>query len=227
MYDQFTSQLPDPRLYNDILQAPASGDEDASDMLNLGKMENTRDILATENIVSAIRLLNYELAHFGYPPIKVDPESEGSHQLVQTFFALLGQQHTSRSFREEYEDRMHRLIFDHKHAVNSVARLKEKLDLSLRESESLKLELKEATREIKNEKEKVRLLQEDLKQTRSNHLHAKSQFAHDLRKKDVEVTRAKERTQKIIADKYKAAKLGLTALNPPPQGAIIFLQNNQ
>lgn len=92
--------------------------------------------------------------------------------------------------------------------------MKEKMEHSLRENESLKLELKQAVREIKQEKEKGRALQEELKQTRANHTHTKTQFAHDLRKKEVEITRARDRTQRIINDKYKAAKLGLTVQNP-------------
>ncbi|KAI0244036.1 hypothetical protein L0F63_003213 [Massospora cicadina] len=222
----FTPPHLDSKNDNDKLQAnnaPAV-DESLEEILNLGKAEDTRDILATQNIESANRLLNYELAHFGYAPLVLDPESENSPQLVRTLFALLGQQHSNRSYYEEYEERLHRLAVDHKHATNSVARLKEKMEQSLRENESLKLELRQAVREIKQEKEKGRALQEELKQTRANHIHSKNQFAvsdfcttlnsqHDLRKKEVEITRAKDRTQRIINDKYKAVKLGLVALN--------------
>ncbi|KAI0226584.1 hypothetical protein L0F63_000228 [Massospora cicadina] len=174
-----------------------------------------------------IEHLNRELEQAGYRALDLTSQERFIDSVVKTVIVFLGQQHSSRSFRDSYEERIRRVTLDYEHALAHSERLKVRLERSCREADSLKAEQRSMANELKILKESYTKAKEEVKLITTNHARCKAQFATALRKRDVEVTKSKERAQKIINEKYRVAKLGVVGLNAFRTAQISFEKDTE
>ncbi|RUP51797.1 hypothetical protein BC936DRAFT_145873, partial [Jimgerdemannia flammicorona] len=63
--------------------------------------------------------------------------------------------------------------------------------------------------------------EDDLQRTNENLQNIKTQYTHEICKRDQDKDKLKERMQKILNDKYKGANISLTLINPAPKSSTL------
>ncbi|KAI9290739.1 hypothetical protein K502DRAFT_333735 [Neoconidiobolus thromboides FSU 785] len=175
---------------------------------------STNDFYNESNVNSALKHLNYELNNIGISSITLPAEDKQTQSIITAFFSLLDKAQKNSRFNQDFQIRYRNIESDYDSAVAYSERLKAKIESKDREIHDLTVEKSSMTKEVKQKQIKHKQITEEIRQLKVNHLHALNQFAHDLRKKEVDTTRLKEKVQKIINDKYKVNKVDLSIMNP-------------
>ncbi|XP_071485056.1 afadin- and alpha-actinin-binding protein A-like [Diadema antillarum] len=176
-----------------------------------------------DNIDQCVSYLDQELSILGFPPLFTRPSSSGKDrgkpeqfdlvQLVNCAYELIQRHQRSMAKQEDLETKKLRLTSDLEHLNTNHTRLKEQLEAVQRENVSqgererqLGLQLKGLQAKLKGSKEEMRKLEGILK-------HRDVQFKHDLKKKEREVNRLKERVHQLLVDKNQERRIGMDILN--------------
>ncbi|CAG8653224.1 2221_t:CDS:2, partial [Scutellospora calospora] len=138
-----------------------------------------------------------------------------NHQLNE----LLQQQQKDNDYREEMHDQYQKLQSDYELLMLTMKTLKTRAELSEREVDSLKANLIKTEDHLQSESEKHRSTKDELIKTKTNLQSVKSQAMHDIRKREIEYTRFKEKMQKLLSDKYHPT-CGPQGVNPPRKKAM-------
>ncbi|CAG8667500.1 5442_t:CDS:2 [Gigaspora rosea] len=96
----------------------------------------------------------------------------------------------------------------------TIKTLKTRAELSEREVDTLRAKLIKIEDHLQLEFEKHRSTKDELTKTKANLQNVKSQAMHDIRKRETEYTRFKEKMQKLLSDKYHST-CGPQGVNPP------------
>ncbi|CAG8822293.1 22123_t:CDS:2, partial [Gigaspora margarita] len=99
-------------------------------------------------------------------------------------------------------------------SATKIKTLKTRAELSEREVDTLKAKLIKIEDHLQLELEKHRSTKDELIKTKANLQNVKSQAMHDIRKRETEYTRFKEKMQKLLSDKYHST-CGPQGVNPP------------
>ncbi|RIA98462.1 Afadin and alpha-actinin-binding-domain-containing protein [Glomus cerebriforme] len=172
------------------------------------KKDSLRDI---------IMYINRQLYNYGYPaPLNFfDSKDDNSvKKIVECISSLLQDHQKDFGTREELDDKNRRLQSDYDIACSSNKGLKKNIEVNEREIDSLKSRILRTENELKCELEKHKLTKDELAKTKSNMQYTKIQAAHEIKKREVEYTRFKEKMQKLLNDNYRKAKIGLQMMNP-------------
>ncbi|UZO17477.1 uncharacterized protein OCT59_008832 [Rhizophagus irregularis] len=173
-----------------------------------------------DSLRELIIYVNQKLDFFGYPaPLNFfDSKDDNSvKKIVECVLSLLQDHQREFGVREELDDRHRRLQSDYDIACLSNKGLKGKIEVNEREINKLTLRLIKMEDELKDEWEMHKLTRDELAKTKSNLQYTKTQAAHDVKKREMEYTRFREKMQKLLNDSYRKAKIGLQIVNPAPK----------
>ncbi|CAG8458405.1 9126_t:CDS:10, partial [Racocetra fulgida] len=152
------------------------------------------------NLKDAIIYLNQQLNACGYHSsldFFNNNDEKSVTKIVDCISALLQQQQKDAAYREEMHDQHQKL----------------QTELSEREVDTLRAKLIKTEDQLLSESERHRSTKDELIKTKANLQNVKSQAMHDIRKRDTEYTRFKEKMQKVLNDKYSMC--GPQGVNPP------------
>ncbi|XP_028667369.1 synovial sarcoma, X breakpoint 2 interacting protein a [Erpetoichthys calabaricus] len=168
-----------------------------------------------ENIGQCITYINQEISSLGFPPISSDTRGNNDLNLVSVLnviYELLQLHKKGLRTMEDMETEQLKSSSDMDHLQNSHSKLKEQLELCRRENKSFQererqvhLKNKSLQNSLKNEKEEVQKLQNVI-------ASRASQYNHDMKRKEREFGKLKERLNQILIDK-KDKKMAIEILN--------------
>ncbi|XP_033736723.1 afadin- and alpha-actinin-binding protein B-like [Pecten maximus] len=172
--------------------------------------ENT--FCCSENVEDSVTFLNQELTALGFQTIDHgDGTTEVS--LVNRLYEIFRLYQKARRVREELENRLRRLSSETEHYQSSNHRLKnEKIQLErdvAKEQEKCRqvtIKQKSLAEKFKAEKDEVKRLQCVIKDR-------DAQYKHELKKKEREINKMKEKLHHLIADKNPNRRMGLDIAN--------------
>ncbi|CAG8488205.1 11784_t:CDS:10 [Paraglomus brasilianum] len=181
--------------------------------------EETMDSTETFTLQSAVDYINVQLDAFGYSSSLnfLDNSRESTTQIIHCIFGLLQQRQKDIGYQDEMNDLNRRLQSDLELLTSNLKSTKQRAETSEREVDCLKTKLKWADDKLRDEVEKHRATRDDLSKTKSNLQYTKTLCTHEVRKREIEYERFKERMQRVLNDRYRSAKIGLKILNPAPK----------
>ncbi|KAJ2451312.1 hypothetical protein EV183_003684 [Coemansia sp. RSA 2336] len=189
------------------------------------QMEQTSLTSARERIASSssnpyatLHHINRELMELGLPSPLMLPELpeclEDNQRVVDCLVQLLQQRKKDLGFRDAMEDELRKAMGEEDMLRSTITRLERELDQAQREAALTRIKWDEAERSNADLDKQRKRLANELRTTRSNAAMVKTQFMHDSKKREQEMDRIKDRMQKLITDKHKAAKLSVELVNP-------------
>ncbi|TPX67890.1 hypothetical protein SpCBS45565_g03517 [Spizellomyces sp. 'palustris'] len=182
---------------------------------------NSSETRSSSNLQKSVDFVNHELAAAGFP-VALDFAGFGGSvddaaTVLNCICTLLQQRQKDVAYREDLQHRLRRTAGDNDELAGTVARMKARLEQCDREIATLNNKLDAAQKSLKKEVEKYHAAKEELKTTKANLQYSKTQYNHDLRKREREHHRLKDRMQRIVTEKSAAQKIGLKLANPLPK----------
>ncbi|KAJ1557940.1 hypothetical protein HK096_004477, partial [Nowakowskiella sp. JEL0078] len=171
-------------------------------------LQSTQALVGNENGAKAVSLLQQELSVLGFAPLPILPLlvtskspaiQTGTHQLFNILFSLLQHRKKENAYREELTGRLKSSETESDRMINNMAKMSAKFEMQERELSALSSKLEQSTRQIKELTLQLSNTKEELKITKSTLSHSKAQYQHELRKKQRDLDKCKERVQKTIA----------------------------
>ncbi|KAK7100327.1 afadin- and alpha-actinin-binding protein B-like [Littorina saxatilis] len=174
-----------------------------------------QEIFCTENNVSScVSFLNQELQLLGLPAITCNNKGQpdvscllnGAYDLHRCYQRIY-------STKEELENRIQRLSGERDHHKSSVARVKrhqEELERTLSQETE---KLRQLSSRHKITSSKVKADKDEIKCLQSVMQHKDLQFKHELKKKEKEVNKLKDRLHQMLMDKNPDRKVGMDMMN--------------
>nr|XP_023674749.1 afadin- and alpha-actinin-binding protein [Paramormyrops kingsleyae] len=167
------------------------------------------------NITQCISYINQEMSSLGFPALCNELDSGGDLKAVSVLnnmYELLQLHRRSLRALEELETEQLKSASHLEHLKLCNSRLKEQLEQSRREStglcereRQLQMKVKSLQNCLKNEKEEVQKLQNIISSRAS-------QYNHDMKRKEREFSKLKERLNQLLIDK-KDKRLAIEVLN--------------
>ncbi|KAJ1921628.1 hypothetical protein IWQ60_006720 [Tieghemiomyces parasiticus] len=117
-------------------------------------------------------------------------------------------------YREDIDDKYRRLTSEQETLLHNLNKLRGELETSDRNLDTTKSKLSVSETVLKDVNEKHRNTKEELKTAKNSLQYSRSQYAHELRKREQDNIKLKEKMQRMAAEKYKANKTGFQLLNP-------------
>lgn len=168
--------------------------------------ENT--FCTPDTIDQCISFLNQELLSLGFQALSYDNQSKMTCLINRLYQILRLFQRHGRT-KEELENRLRRVTSECEHYQGTIARLKTEKEKLLRDmcveqenSRQLLVKHKTNTAKLKSEKEEVKRLLSVIRDR-------DTQYKHDLKKKERESNKLKERIHQLLADKTPNRRVGL------------------
>nr|XP_022317961.1 afadin- and alpha-actinin-binding protein-like isoform X2 [Crassostrea virginica] len=168
--------------------------------------ENT--FCTPDTVDQCISFLNQELLSLGLQALSYDNQSKMACLINRLYQILRLFQRHGRT-KEDLENRLHRMNSECEHYQHSIARLKTEREKLMREvcveqekSRQLLVKHKTTLAKLKSEKEEAKRLQSVIKDR-------DTQYRHDLKKKERECNKLKERIHQLLADKTPNRRVGL------------------
>ncbi|XP_068605135.1 synovial sarcoma, X breakpoint 2 interacting protein a [Brachionichthys hirsutus] len=172
---------------------------------------------AEDNIPQCILYINQELASLGFSSTCIEAGSAGRASLnpvpvLNAVYELLQIHRRNMSNVEQLETEQLKKSSSLEHMQMNNSRLKDRLELSIREKlglheteRQLQLKIKTLQSCLKTEKDEVQKLQSII-------ASRASQYSHDAKRKEREAAKLKERLSQLLVDR-KDKKLSIDALN--------------
>ncbi|KAJ3299846.1 hypothetical protein HK104_006583 [Borealophlyctis nickersoniae] len=196
-----------------------------------------------DHLQSTIQFVNQELAAAGFPAsldilIGAGGGKDEAAQIVSCIFTLLQQRQKDLSYREDLNERLRRAAADNDDLASTVTKLKSRLEHSEREVDLLNNKLETAQKSLRDTTEKHKLAREELKTTQLNLNQSKAQYQmpgtdshnmadgslsikHELRKRERDFDRLKERLQRLMTEKQPDKKAAtIKWVNALPKSSI-------
>ncbi|KAI8904774.1 Afadin and alpha-actinin-binding-domain-containing protein [Gorgonomyces haynaldii] len=153
--------------------------------------------------------VNRELESLGFPKL------EGPHDQtsVNTIFSLLQQRQKDIMYRQDLQDRIRKMDDDQHLLQSQVQRQLVKIENLNRDNGSLSHKLSNLETQHEDLKSKFQAQKEELKATKSNAVFQRGQFEHEIRKKQRELERMRDRLAKLMADRT-VSEISFKLMNP-------------
>ncbi|ORX81811.1 hypothetical protein K493DRAFT_93478 [Basidiobolus meristosporus CBS 931.73] len=160
--------------------------------------------------------INGQLAAYGFPSDLnlLEPDKESSKEIINILFVLLKQRQQDVQIRDDLEEKARRLHDDYERVSALLLKERSRLEASEREVANFKAKLSVSEKNIREQVEKSRKLNEELTKMKSNLQLIKTQYAHEIRKKDTENIKLKDRIQKGTSVDKSSKKPQIRLLNP-------------
>jgi len=188
---------------------------------------NENDICQADNVELFIERVNLKLDSLGIT-FSSSEEAFGSQKklnfqgmdpentvvVLNTFLTLLSYHERDDARIKELEEKNAKLVKQLDFTENNLGLTQRELDGSQRESHQLRLRLETSQAELKKTTQQLTTTKEDLKKTTSRAQSSKTQFLHDLKKKETEIEKLKNTIQKTSTDRSSQVKFGMEVVNP-------------
>ncbi|KAK3816170.1 MAG: Afadin and alpha-actinin-binding-domain-containing protein [Benniella sp.] len=183
-----------------------------------------------ENFDQTSAYVNHQLGIHGFPSNLnfMNSDKANASRIVTAFYKILQQHSKNVEYKEEMDLNWRRLSSDHDITLQNLNETKAQLEKSQRESAILGSRITALEEELRTETEKHRHAREELKSAKANLQYAKTQYTHEARKKEQELTVLKDKLQKAV-DRTASTSLpgGITILNPVPRSLYGKQQTNE
>ncbi|XP_071953319.1 afadin- and alpha-actinin-binding protein B-like [Antedon mediterranea] len=173
-----------------------------------------------DNIDQCVSYLDQEVTVLGfhslYSPAINDSTSAGTFdvtKLINCCFDLIQRHQETRRFQEEQENKRIRCDSDFEHLNVTCTRLKEQLEQQQRDNVALVEKERQLMSQIKGLNNKLKTTKEDIKKLDGVNKQRDVQFKHDLKKKEREASKLKERIHQLLTDKNQERRIGMDILN--------------
>ncbi|KAF9191092.1 hypothetical protein BGZ51_007801 [Haplosporangium sp. Z 767] len=184
------------------------------------------DFCTEENFDQMSAYMNHQLNIHGFSSnlqfLKADKQS--ASRTVTTLYKVLQQHLKDTEYKEEMELNWRRLSRDLDTTTQNLNMTKTQLEKTERDTDMLAGRIAALEEELRVETEKHRNTREELKSAKANLQYTKTQYAHEVRKKEQEMNVLKEKVQKSIARNMTSTATaspsipgGITIINPLPR----------
>ncbi|KAI1316707.1 hypothetical protein EDD11_009596 [Mortierella claussenii] len=176
-----------------------------------------------ENFDQTSAYINHQLSLHGFPAnlqfLRTDKQS--ASRIVTALYMLLQQRLKDTSYKEEMDLNWRRLSNDYDVTLQNLHTTKSQLEKAERETDILGGRISALEDELRAETEKHRYTREELKSAKANLQYAKTQYAHEARKKEQEMNVLKDKVQRSINKGLSSSSSsipgGIKILNPVPR----------
>ncbi|KAI9597471.1 Afadin and alpha-actinin-binding-domain-containing protein [Syncephalis fuscata] len=138
---------------------------------------------------------------------------EGQGDMTSSLFELAHERQRNMDYREEMEDSYRRIRIDNEQLTANLTKYKQLAEQSDRDVATWRIRFESAESNYRGELEKHKYSKEELRLFKLQMQQARSQYAFDVRKRDLEMGRLKEKMQRYMTDRSKTNKVGLKLLN--------------
>lgn len=121
--------------------------------------------------------------------------------------------HRDTEYQEDLEERYVRVQAENETLQEAIDRYRTSVEQAERDADNFKGRWQVSESNYRAEAERHKATREELRAVKLHLQQGRSQYTHELRKRELEYGRLKDRLQKAMQDKYKAGKLGMKALN--------------
>ncbi|XP_038048574.1 afadin- and alpha-actinin-binding protein B-like isoform X2 [Patiria miniata] len=171
-----------------------------------------------DNLEQCVSYLDQEMTVLGFPSLYAASDRNQSGpfdivQLVNCCYELMQRHQQHLNKREEMETKQMRCDSDLEHLQSSHGRLKERLEQVERDNVALTEKDRQHLNQNKSIAAKLKNTREEMKKLESIVKHRDTQFKHDLKKKEREINKMKERIHQLLTDKNQERRIGMDILN--------------
>ncbi|XP_033636385.1 afadin- and alpha-actinin-binding protein B-like [Asterias rubens] len=171
-----------------------------------------------ENLDQCVSYLDQEMTILGFPTLFLSPDRGQSGvfdivQLVNCCYELIQRHQQNLRKLEEQETKQMRGDSDLEHLQSNHSRLKLQLEQLERDNVSLTEKERQQLSQNKTLAVKLKTTREEMKKLESIVKHRDTQFKHDLKKKEREINKMKERIHQLLTDKNQERRIGMDILN--------------
>ncbi|CAH1775353.1 unnamed protein product, partial [Owenia fusiformis] len=168
---------------------------------------------ADETVEDSIKLLNQDLLVLGFPSMYDGAATFKLSQLVSSTQQLLHMHQRSMRIKEDLENRQCRTETDINHLQVTQGRLKDSLKLCQRDIAGLQEKERQLVNKNKLLTSKLKAEKDEVKRLQSVILSRDSQYKHEMKKREKEINKLKERMHQLLTDKNQERRLGMDILN--------------
>ncbi|XP_013415215.1 afadin- and alpha-actinin-binding protein B [Lingula anatina] len=167
-----------------------------------------------DNVDDCISYLNQELTTLGFPSLYHETsDTFDIVRLVNNTYELLQLQQKSLRVKEQLEDRQQRSESDLSHLQSTQNRLKDSLEQYEREISQSQERERQLVSKNKVLSKKVKAEKEEVKKLQSALSHKDVQYKHEVKKKERELNRLKDRLNQLLTDRSQERRIGMEILN--------------
>lgn len=178
----------------------------------MGPVNEEQHFCTEENVLECAAYLSQELETLGTGPI-IDHDQPDLVRLLNATHDILQYYRSTVKKFEDINVSLHRTRSDLTLQYEAVARLKTQEDNLERTIARQKEKERQLIQRNKALTGKLKLEQEETRRLRLCMNHKDQQYLHDIKKRDNEYTRLKERLGQLVLDKSQERKLGIKMLN--------------
>ncbi|XP_064605770.1 afadin- and alpha-actinin-binding protein B-like [Liolophura sinensis] len=178
------------------------------------KLESKMSFCDKDNIDQCASILNQELMMLGLQSVYgAESDAVDLCCLINCCHDLITQHHKAMHEKEELENRYHRLLSDLDQSQTLQARLKADLDQSQRQCAQCQEKERQQSAKNRTLTAKLKSEKEEVKRLKSVMTSRDLQYKHDLKKKEREANKLKERLHQVLMDKKHERQIGMSIAN--------------
>ncbi|PVU91140.1 hypothetical protein BB559_004269 [Furculomyces boomerangus] len=174
-----------------------------------------------EDLYTALHYINQELLGMGMPcPLRLStsPEVlEDNQRVVECILSLINQSKNNTEYQKDLSSKLRRSLNDEDILKERIEKLKAQLELSERKSAIVESKNNTMSALFTKSELKIKKITTELKSAKAASESNKSQFIHDIKRKEREIARLKERMQRVIVEKHRSLKSSVELITPIPK----------
>ncbi|ORX57912.1 hypothetical protein BCR36DRAFT_344788 [Piromyces finnis] len=197
----------------------------SSDVPSPLKMQGLEELLTKDkenniktdlNIKDSLKYLNHQLSIQGFPSyINLKGlKKEDARHIIECIFALIQQHQKDNDYKQEMMNDLRQLALDNDTLNSNMDKLKQKHEHSQHELKTLNNKIIELTGNNKEIKRNNTTLKEKIKHLENTLQSLKNQYMHEIRKKEIELQKVKEKLQKRFNEKMSNSGIRFHLANP-------------
>ncbi|KAL6636295.1 hypothetical protein LY90DRAFT_4353 [Neocallimastix californiae] len=178
------------------------------------------------NTKDGLKYLNQQLSMQGFPShlnLNGLKEEDATH-IIECIFALIQQRQKDNDYKQEMMSELRQLALDNDTLNSNLDKLKQKYDRSQHELKTLNNKIIELTHSNKEMTRDNKILKEKNKYIQNSLQSLKTQYAHEIRKKEIELQKLKEKLQKRFNECLSSTGIKYHVSNPLSK---ITMSNNK
>ena len=194
------------------------------DVLNRNELSGSTTFCSQDNWQSSVMILAQELELLGYPSPCSNQEGFEERldvvSLVNTAWSMLQSYKSCLKVISDMEDRLKRVSSDIDDLRLSKARQKELIESKERQISEVVERERQVTKQVKDEQDVAKNAKEQVRRLQMLINERELRFGHEIKRKDQEVVKLKDRLLKLLADKTQIPSgcIEMTALMSKPDG---------
>ncbi|ORX78995.1 hypothetical protein BCR32DRAFT_40917 [Anaeromyces robustus] len=187
--------------------------EGLEELLTKDKENNLKSDL---NIKDSLKYLNHQLSIQGFPSylnLKGLKKEDATH-VIECIFALIQQHQKDNDIKQEMMNELRQLALDNDTLNSNMDKLKQKYEHSQHELKTLNNRIIGLNNDNKEIKKNNYTLKEKIKHFQNTLQSLKNQYTHEIRKKEIEIQKLKEKLQKRFNESMSNSNIRYHVSNP-------------